>query len=73
MNGNYPPGVTDNDPHFGPDWDDEPEEDDELACTWCGGDCVQENDDPLWYGFDRDWIPCQCCGGTGLRKHQTIF
>ena len=47
--------------------------DDELACTWCGGDGVQENDDPLWHGFDTDWIPCECCGGTGLRKHQTIF
>ena len=49
-------------------WDD-----DELECTWCGGDGVQENDDPLWYGFDTDWIPCECCGGTGLRSHQTIF
>lgn len=47
--------------------------DDELDCTWCGGEGIQENDDPLWYGFDRDWIPCQCCDGTGLRSRQTIF
>jgi DnaJ-class molecular chaperone len=50
------------------------EEDKEWACTWCGGDGVQDNDDPLWYGFDTAWwIPCEYCGGTGLRKHQTIF
>lgn len=49
------------------------DDDDELECTWCGGEGIQDNDDPLWYGFDRDWIPCQCCSGTGLRKHQTVF
>jgi DnaJ-class molecular chaperone len=48
-------------------------DDDELECTWCGGEGIQENDDPLWHGFDRDWIPCECCNGTGLRKHQTVF
>lgn len=47
--------------------------DDELDCTWCGGEGIQDNDDPLWHGFDKDWIPCECCAGTGLRKHQTIF
>ena len=46
---------------------------DELECTWCGGEGVQENDDPLWYGFDVYEIPCECCNGTGLRKHQTVF
>lgn len=45
---------------------------DELACTWCGGDGMQENDDPLWHG-DVYEIPCECCSGTGLRKHQTVF
>lgn len=49
------------------------DDDDELECTWCGGEGIQENDDPLWYGFDRGWIPCECCNGTGLRKHQTVF
>lgn len=48
-------------------------DEDELECTWCAGTGMQENDDPLWYGFDRDEIPCECCNGTGLRKHQTIF
>lgn len=47
--------------------------DDELDCTWCGGEGVEENDDPLWYGFDVAFIPCGACGGTGLRKHQTVF
>jgi len=49
------------------------EYDDEWYCTWCGGDGMQENDDPLWYGSDADFISCECCNGTGLRKHQTIF
>jgi len=53
--------------------DDDYEDDEEWCCTWCSGEGVQENDDPLWHGFDTDWIPCECCGGTGLRKHQTIF
>lgn len=52
------------------DFDDDP---DDLDCTFCGGDGIEENDDPLWYGFDRDWIPCRACDGTGSRKHQTIF
>lgn len=70
--GNYPPGVTDNDQHF--DGEEEPEyDDDEWACTHCGGDGMQENDDPLWHGFDKAEIPCECCAGTGLRKHQTVF
>lgn len=46
---------------------------DDLECTWCGGSCFQENDDPLWHGFDVAEIPCEACGGTGLRKHQTVF
>lgn len=53
------------------DWDFE--YDDELDCTWCGGEGIEENDDPLWWGFDRAWIPCQACNGTGKREHQTIF
>lgn len=32
-----------------------------------------ENDDPLWYGFDVDYVPCTACNGTGLRNHQTVF
>ena len=53
-----------------PEYDDYDQDDD--PCTWCGGEGVQENDDPLWYG-DKDEIPCRCCDGTGLRSHQTIF
>lgn len=58
---------------YEPDEDDDYFDDDELECTWCGGEGMQENDDPLWHGFDVDFIPCECCNGTGLRKHQTIF
>lgn len=73
--GNYPPGVTDNDPHF--DDEREPEDEDcgdEWACTWCGGEGETEIDDPLVDDCD-EWGtgPCSACGGTGLRKHQTIF
>lgn len=70
--GNYPPGVTDNDPHFDSDPDEEPEYDEEWACTWCGGDGTMENDDPVFYGHNRD-IKCSACGGTGLREYQTVF
>lgn len=49
------------------DWDDE------GLCTWCCGEGYQDNDDPLWYGFDVDAIPCRACNGTGLGKYQTIF
>lgn len=61
------------DPTDDRDYDDANELDDEhLPCTWCAGDGTMENDDPLWYGHDRD-VSCSACGGTGLRKHQTIF
>lgn len=49
------------------------ESDDDLPCTRCGGEGYQENDDPMWHGFDVDEIPCSCCNGTGMRIHQTIF
>ncbi len=52
------------------DYDDE--DPDDLPCTWCGGEGIQENDDPGWYGAAYE-VPCACCGGTGKRKHQTIF
>lgn len=54
-------------------WDDYEDDGDDAPCSWCGGEGVQENDDPLWYGFDVDFIPCECCAGTGLRSHQTVF
>jgi DnaJ-class molecular chaperone len=53
--------------------DDYWEYDEELDCTWCGGEGLMANDDPLWYGFDVDEVPCTACKGTGLRKHQTVF
>jgi DnaJ-class molecular chaperone len=48
------------------DWDP-----DELDCTFCGGEGIEENDDPLWY--DGDWITCRACGGSGKRSDQTLF
>lgn len=36
------------------------------------GDGWMENDDPVFYGHNRD-IPCSACGGTGERDHQTVF
>lgn len=71
--GNYPPGVTDNDPHF----DREDELDDygeEWACTWCGGEGESDDLDPLQDDCDeRGYGPCPACRGTGLRKNQTVF
>lgn len=46
-------------------------EDEDLDCTWCGGEGMEENPDPLWY--DGDYIPCTACAGTGKRSHQTVF
>lgn len=54
------------------DLDDDPENDDEWFCTYCGGDGVMDNDDPVFYGHD-DPLPCSACDGTGLRERQTIF
>ena len=45
---------------------------DDLDCTWCGGNGYQENDDMLWYG-DVPEVPCEACNGTGKRKHQWLF
>lgn len=32
------------------DYGDELDDFDEECCSWCGGEGLQENDDPLWYG-----------------------
>ena len=60
-------------PEIAQDEHDEFYDDDDLECTMCGGEGIEDNDDPLWYGFDRDWINCRACNGTCKRKHQTIF
>ena len=52
--------------------EDDIEDDENWACTFCGGDGTMENDDPVFYGHNRD-VSCSACGGTGERKHQTIF
>jgi hypothetical protein len=54
--------------------DDYEDPDDEWACTFCGGEGDGEVDDPLWDECDEfGWGECSACGGTGLRKHQTVF
>jgi hypothetical protein len=52
--------------------------DDELDCTWCGGDGIEEDcPNPLECAGPHDkWgngCPCGPCGGTGLRSKQTVF
>lgn len=37
--GNYPPGVTDNDPHFGEDWDDHCDEEEPDEYEEALGNC----------------------------------
>lgn len=50
------------------------DDDDGWACTHCGGDGYCEVDDPLWDDCDEYGIgDCSACGGTGERKHQTVF
>ncbi|MCG8609199.1 MAG: hypothetical protein MI864_01565 [Pseudomonadales bacterium] len=60
------------DQYLDDDYEEHDESHDESECTKCNGDGYQENDDPMWHG-NASQIPCQCCGGTGLRVHQTIF
>lgn len=43
----------------------------DLPCSHCGGDCIQENPDYPLYGDEHE--NCGACNGTGERKHQTIF
>lgn len=54
------------------DFDDDDNDIGERDCTWCGGDGLMDNDDPLWYGA-AELVNCSACNGTGMRKHQTIF
>ena len=52
------------------DWDD-----DEADCSWCGGDCYTECDDPIQCTrrHVEGLCPCGACAGTGLASHQTIW
>lgn len=40
-------------------------------CTSCGGEGLQEPDDPLYEG--TDWIDCKACFGTGLACRQVVW
>jgi|LakMenEpi03Aug12_release.lakeMendotaPanAssembly.Ray.scaffolds.fasta_scaffold03608_27 hypothetical protein len=49
-------------------------DDEEWACTHCGGEGYREVDDPMWDDCDEfGYGTCHSCRGTGLRKHQTVF
>ena len=55
----------------GPNAADEPRED----CSWCGGDGLEECDDPIQcmrphIGNEH---PCVACGGSGDAKDQTLW
>jgi hypothetical protein len=63
------------------DWDDDGYDFDDLACTHCGGDAVQECYDPIagcrgcpanCSGVDT-YAPCVACNGTGRRTEQWLF
>jgi len=56
---------------FDDGWDDE---DDDFACTHCGGEGFREVDDIWWDECDQfGFGPCTSCRGTGERKHQRVF
>lgn len=45
---------------------------DELTCSWCCGDGLVENDDPIQRGPD-EFLKCPSCGGSGKRKDMTLW
>ena len=57
------------------DYSDDEWDPDEYECTWCGGDCYTECDDPIQCTRRHvaGLCPCGACNATGLRSHQTIF
>ena len=55
-------------------FDDGCDDDDEYACTLCGGEGFSEVDDPWWDECDEfGWGPCEACRGTGERRYQCVF
>lgn len=56
---------------FDDGWD---EDQDDYACTRCGGEGYAQVDDPLWDDCDEfGYGECPACDGTGLRSQQTVF
>lgn len=56
------------------DYSDDDWDDDDLACTRCGGEGFSRVDYPLWDECDEfGWGPCNACRGTGERRHQWVF
>jgi hypothetical protein len=54
--------------------DDFDYDEDELACTHCGGEGWGPVDDPLWDECDEfGYGPCASCRGTGERRQQWVF
>lgn len=55
-------------------FDDGQDEDDDFACTRCGGEGWGDVDDPMWDDCDEfGYGPCCACHGTGERRHQWVF
>lgn len=46
--------------------------DPDLECTWCCGDGLVENDDPIQRG-PSEYLPCPSCHGSGKRKDMTLW
>lgn len=60
-----PPAAVDDDSDY---------DEDDLACTHCGGEGFREVDDFFWDDCDvTGWGPCRSCNGTGERRHQNVF
>ena len=65
----FVPSMPSQDVEFDDDWDD-----DELACTRCGGEGFSQVDYPVWDECNEfGWGPCNACRGTGARRHQWLF
>jgi hypothetical protein len=79
--GNYPAGVTDNDPCFNddPDGMDDYDSDDDDSCSYCGGDgwgivgTDWDTDDAINGPYDGEIEKCPNCGGSGEAKDMTFW
>jgi hypothetical protein len=71
--------MSANPDYDGDGWDyrDPYDDDEDRACTHCGGEPdMQECDDPIQCTeprCDGTWHPCVACNGTGLAEHQWLW
>jgi hypothetical protein len=65
------PGVFADERDYPDEWD---EDEDEFACTHCGGEGYVDGCDIFWDDCDEfGYGPCKSCRGTGERRHQWVF